>query len=84
MQSLRRRARRLARQGELRKAAGLLRTLVALRSEPSHWVLLGDMLRRAHRIDEAREAFKQGLWLNRQAGAHARAATVATLIATLG
>ena len=82
-ETLRRRARRHAARGEYRKATVVLRSLVSARGDAVHWVLLGDMLRRASRPDEAREALKQGLWLHRQAGASLRAATVAQLIERL-
>ena len=80
---LRRRARRLARQGELRKAALALRELTALCDDAATWVMLGDMLRRARRDEEALQALREGLWRHRQAGSDLRARTVARMILTL-
>jgi uncharacterized protein HemY len=80
---LRRRARRLARQGELRKAALALRELTALCDDAATWVMLGDMLRRARREDEAVQALREGLWRHRQAGSDLRARSVARLILAL-
>ncbi|MCC6877171.1 MAG: hypothetical protein IT378_22895, partial [Sandaracinaceae bacterium] len=70
-----RRARRLARKGEYRKAALALRERAALRGDAAAWVALGDMLRRARRPDEAVAALKQGKYLHERAGAKARAST---------
>jgi hypothetical protein len=80
---LRRRARRLAFQGDFRKAALALRELTALCDEAATWVMLGDMLRRARREDEALQALREGLWRHRQAGSDLRARSVARLILAL-
>jgi len=80
---LKRRASRLAGKGELRKAAIVLRDLVARHESAAAWVLLGDMLVRARRTDEGLDAFRQGLWLHRQGGADRRVRTVARLIVAL-
>ena len=80
---LRRRARRLARKGDYRKAAVALRECVGLRDDAASWVALGDMLRRAHRDNDALRALRQALYLHRQAGALGRARTVARMIIAL-
>lgn len=80
---LKRRAQRLASKGETRKAAIALRELTGRTDAAAHWVLLGDMLRRARRDDEALAALREGLWRHRQAGASGRARSVATLVLRL-
>ena len=80
---LRRRARRLARDGKYRKAAVALQRLAAHTRQARDFVLLGDMLLRARRPVEAVLALRQGLYLHRQAGATARARTVARLLARM-
>jgi len=80
---LRRRARRLARQRDFRKASIALRELVAHKQDAASWVALGDMLVRARRNAEALQALRQGLWLHRRAGAAGRARTVARMIVAL-
>ncbi len=80
---LKRRALRLARKGEHRKAALVLRDLVTQHESAAAWVLLGSMLRRARRDSEALAALRQGLWLHRQDGADRRVRTVARLILAL-
>jgi tetratricopeptide (TPR) repeat protein len=80
---LKRRAQRLAKQGEYRKAALALRERVALTGDAASWVALGDMLRRARRTPEALNALRQGMHLHRQAGALGRARTVARMIVAL-
>ena len=80
---LKRRAQRLASKDEPRKAAIALRELTARTDSAAHWVLLGDMLRRARRHDEALAAFREALWRHRRAGADGRARTVATLVLAL-
>jgi hypothetical protein len=81
--TLTRRARRLARKGEYRKAALALRERVMLAGDAASWVTLGDMLRRARRLSEAIDALHQGLYLHRQAGAMGRVRTVARMIVAL-
>jgi hypothetical protein len=81
--TLARRAQRLARKGEYRKAALALRERVALCGDAPSWVALGDMLRRARRWPEALNALHQGLYLHRRAGALGRARTVARMIVAL-
>ena len=76
---LRRRARRLAREGDYRKAAVALRELTALADDAASYVKLGDMLRRARREGEALQALREGLWRHRQAGNDLRARSVARL-----
>lgn len=80
---LKRRAQRLARKGDYRKAALALRERVALTGDAASWVALGDMLRRARRVPEALTALRQGLYLHRRAGAEGRARTVARMIVAL-
>ena len=80
---LRRRAAKLARRGDYRKAALSLRQLVALDGRARSWVAFGAMLSRANRDREALEAYKQGLWLLRREGQRRRAQTVARLILEL-
>lgn len=80
---LKRRASRLARKGEHRKAALVLRDLVTRHESAAAWVLLGSMLRLARRDDEAVAAWRQGLWLHRRDGAERRVRTVARLIHSL-
>lgn len=80
---LRRRARRLARAGDYRKAALALRERVAFLGDAASWTTLGDMLRRARRTPDAIQAFKQALYLHRQAGSEGRARTVARMIVAL-
>lgn len=80
---LTRRARRLARKGDYRKAAVALRERAALCGDAPSYVALGDMLRRAHRVTEALGALKQGMYLHRRAGAPGRARTVARMIVAL-
>jgi cytochrome c-type biogenesis protein CcmH/NrfG len=77
---LRRRARRHARKGEHRKAALALRELCAREGDAASWTLLGDMWRRARRLDDALAALEQALWLHKRAGADRRAQTVSRLI----
>lgn len=80
---LRRRAHKLAGKGQHRKAALALRQLAALTGAAADYVQLGAMLSRARRTDEAVLAFKQGLFLHRQAGAQKRATSVARLIVAI-
>lgn len=82
-QVLKRRARRFARKGDYRKAALALRERAALTNEPAAFVALGDMLRRAHRVAEAVQALKQGMYLHRRRGARRRAKTVERMIVAL-
>jgi tetratricopeptide (TPR) repeat protein len=78
--ALLRRARRLARDRDYRKAALALRELTARCPDARAYALLGDMLRRARRDEEAVAAFKEAMWLQRQAGAQGRVRTLARLI----
>jgi len=80
---LRRRARKLARRGDFRKAARTMRDVVALGGEARAWVRLGHLLSRMRRGDQAVDALKQGLYLHRRAGAELRARTVAQMILRL-
>lgn len=80
---LKRRARRHARRGNYRKAALALRERAALTGEAAAFVALGDMYRRARRVDAALAALKQGMYLHRRNGARRRARTVARMIVAL-
>ena len=80
---LSRRAHRLSRRGEYRKAALALRERAMITGDAASWVALGDMLRRARRVPEALKALKQGLYLHRRQGAEGRARTVARMIVAL-
>jgi hypothetical protein len=68
-----RRAIRLARKGEHRKAALALRELVSLHPSAANWSKLGVRLLQAGRHDQALDALKQGVWLHRQTGFVGRA-----------
>ena len=68
-----RRAIRLARKGEHRKAALVLRELVSLHPTAANWTKLGVRLLQAGRHDQALDALKQGVWLHRQTGFPGRA-----------
>ncbi len=81
--ALRRRAARLARKGELRKAALALREAVTLDPSPSAYVRLGHALTHAGRRDEALHALKQALYMFRQEDMGGRARTVARMILAL-
>lgn len=78
-----RRARRLAKDGQHRKAALALRELAGLVDEPAAWVMAGAMWARAHRTDDALAAYRHGMWLHQQAGSASRARVVARLIRDL-
>lgn len=78
-----RRARRLSRKGDYRKAAVALRRLAGMDGEARSWVALGAMLRRARRPELALDALKQGMWLHSKNGAEGRARSVARLILEL-
>jgi len=80
---LKRRARRLARRGQYRKAALALRERAALQPEAASFVALGDMYRRASRTADAVAALKQGMYLHQQNGAMQRAQTVARMLVAL-
>lgn len=80
---LKRRARRLARKGDYRKAALALRERAAMLGDAASWAALGDMLRRARREREALAALKQAMFLHRQNGAPGRVRTVARMIVAL-
>jgi len=81
--ALRRRARKLARRGDYRKAACAMREVVALEGEARAWVRLGHLLIQARREAQAIDALKQGLFLHRRAGYDRRARTVANMILKL-
>jgi hypothetical protein len=81
--TLARRARRLACDGDPRKAALAMRELVAMDGAPRHWVRLAHYLRCARRADESLGALRQALYLFRREGAHGRARTVARMVLAL-
>jgi Flp pilus assembly protein TadD len=78
-----RRARKLERKGEFRKAALALRKLAGNSGEPKHWVALGNLWRRARRRDQALDALRQGMFLHKRRGSSERARTVARMILEL-
>lgn len=80
---LRRKARRHARKGDMRKAALALREAVALEGTPQAWTRLGGMLRRAGRDSDALHALRQAMFLFRRGGMDGRARSVARLIVEL-
>ena len=80
---LARRARRLAKQGDVRKAALALRERAALVDDAASWVMAGAMWQRARRGADALAALRHGMWLHQRAGATARARTVARMIAEI-
>jgi hypothetical protein len=75
-----RRARRLAADGDLRKAALALRERCAIVGDAASWVLAGAMWARAGRRDDAVAALREGMWLHQRAGSTPRARVVAELI----
>jgi Flp pilus assembly protein TadD len=78
------RALRQRRKGELRRAAVSLRAACALDEEnASRWVMLGDVLFRAGKRDEAAHALKQAVYLCEQSGHKAKANVVRRLILNL-
>lgn len=81
--ALRRRARKLAKRGDYRKAARTIREVVALGGEARSWVRLGHLLAQGKRDGQAVDALKQGLFLYRREGAEGRARTVAQMILRL-
>lgn len=78
-----RRARRLASDGEPRKAALALRERCAIVDDAASWVLAGAMWARARRMDDALAALREGMWRHQRAGSTARARAVAAFIARL-
>jgi Flp pilus assembly protein TadD len=68
-----RRAIRLARKGDFRRAAVVLRELVAAKPSAANWSKLGIVLLQAGRHDQALDALKQGIWLHRRTGYTGRA-----------
>lgn len=79
---LKRRALRHASRGDLRKAVLALRERAALVDDGASWVMLGVMLRRVGRRDEAHAALRTGIYHHRRAGAHGRARTTARILET--
>ena len=82
-ETLKRRALKLARKGEYRKAAIALRERAALVADAASWGMVGGMRARARRPEDAVAAYRQGMWLHQQNGAPRRARTVAKLIAEI-
>jgi hypothetical protein len=76
-----RRARRLAKDGDVRKAALALRERAAILDDAASWVMAGAMWRRARRHADALAALRHGMWLHQRAGATRRARSVARIIA---
>jgi Flp pilus assembly protein TadD len=78
------RGQRLRKRGELRRAAVTLREACALdERNASRWVMLGDVLFRAGKKDEAARALKQAVYLCEQSGHKAKANVVRRLILNL-
>ena len=78
-----RRARRLARNGEHRKAALALRERAALSDDAATWGMAGARWARARRSEDALAALRHGMWLHQKAGSPARARVVARIIREL-
>jgi hypothetical protein len=78
-----RRARRLAKDGQHRKAALALRERAALTGDPATWVMAGAMWAKARRSEDAIAALRHGMWLHQQNGSPARAKVVARIIREL-
>ena len=81
--SLERRAMRLLRRGDLRKAAMTLREAVALNPCGASYTRLGYALMRAGRSDDAVRALKEALYCFRHEDMRGRARTVARMILAL-
>ena len=78
------RAQRLRRKGELRRAAVTLREACAIdERNAARWVLLGDVLFRMGKKDEAAHALKQAVYLRERAGEKSKANVVRRLILNL-
>jgi cytochrome c-type biogenesis protein CcmH/NrfG len=77
-------AQKLRRKGELRRAAVTLREACALdESNAARWALLGDVLFRMAKKEEAADALKQAVYLREQAGEKSKATVVRRLILNL-
>jgi Flp pilus assembly protein TadD len=78
------RAQKHRRKGELRRAAVSLREACALdERNAARWVLLGDVLFRMGKKEEAAHALKQAVYLREQAGERSKANVVRRLILNL-
>jgi Flp pilus assembly protein TadD len=78
------RAQKLRRRGELRRAAVSLREACALdERNAARWALLGDVLFRMGRKEEASAALKQSVYLRERAGERSKANVVRRLILNL-
>ena len=78
------RAQRLRRKGELRRAAMTLREACGLDEEnAARWVMLGDVLFRTGKKEEAARAMKQALFLRNRRGDRAKANVIRRLILNL-
>ena len=78
------RAQRLRRKGHLRRAALTLREACALDEvNAARWVMLGDILFRTDKRDDAARAFKQAVYLCEQDGNKAKANVIRRLILNL-
>jgi cytochrome c-type biogenesis protein CcmH/NrfG len=83
-EELTQRAQRLRRKGELRRAAVSLREACALDEQnAARWVMLGDVLFRLGKKEEAAHALKQAVFLREQAGERSKANVVRRLILNL-
>jgi Flp pilus assembly protein TadD len=79
------RAQKLRRKGELRRAVVALREACAIDEENAvRWMLLGDVLFRTGKKDDAARAMKQALYLRERQGDRARANAIRRIMLNLG
>jgi Flp pilus assembly protein TadD len=81
IEKLSRRARRLRKKGDFRKAANAFGELTSVEPNVARWwVLLGVVLRDSRRHEESRKALRQAQYLFRRAGELRRFETVRSLL----
>jgi Flp pilus assembly protein TadD len=79
------RAQKLKRKGELRRAVVVLREACAIEEENAvRWMLLGDVLFRTGKKEDAARAMKQALYLRERWGDRARAGAIRRILLNLG
>jgi Flp pilus assembly protein TadD len=84
LEQLVQKARKLRHRGETRKALQALREACLLDEQSAWlWTLYGYHLTCAHRLEEARQAFRQALWLRRSSGDERRLRSTQALVARL-
>lgn len=84
-EQLLRRALRLRRRGEARKALVAFRETCAYdERSPKAWTLYGVLCAELGRVDEAQNAFHRALWLRKQAGQSRRIDVLRSVMARLG